>query len=261
MSSSAAVECATVFALNELNTLGLSRLQMAESTQKAKHNFAGVMCGIMDMFTSLMGNKNHAIKLDCRSLQYEYVPLHLGDYSLLLFNTNVKHSLASTEYNSRRKQCEAGVALIQTNHPEIQSLRDVKEAMLDKYVLPVDVVIDKRCRFIVQENIRLQLACVALQNNDLKTLGSYMFETHERLSKKYEVSCKELDFLVEAVKSEEAVIGARMMGGGFGGCTINLVHKDKVEAVISTVSKKYEAAMRLPFSYYAVSIENGTEIL
>jgi len=261
ISSSAALECATVFALNELNQLELSRLQMAKITQKAEHHFAGVLCGIMDMFASLMGKKNHAIKLDCLSLEYEYVPLHLGDFTFLLFNTNVKHSLASSEYNTRRKQCEAGVALIHMHHAEIKSLRYATEAMLDKYVLPENALIDKRCRFIVNENRRLLLACEALQKNDLKTLGRYMFETHEGLRNEYEVSCVELDFLVDAVKNDDAVIGARMMGGGFGGCTINLVHKENVDAVISTISKKYEAAMKLPFSYHAVNIENGTEVI
>jgi galactokinase len=261
MSSSAAVECATVFALNELNKLGINRMQMAAITQKAEHNFAGVMCGIMDMFASLMGKKEKAIKLDCRSLAYEYTPLHLGEYAIVLFNTNVKHSLASSEYNTRRKQCEAGVALIQPHHPEVKSLRDVSLQMLDKYVLPVDAITDKRCRFIVKEIVRLQSACGALQQNDLKLLGTYMFETHDGLSNDYEVSCKELDYLVDAVRNNEAVIGARMMGGGFGGCTINLIRKDAIEDTIAEVSKKYEAAMQLPFAYYPVSIENGTEIL
>jgi galactokinase len=261
MSSSAAVECATIFALNEMFNLGLTRMEMAKLTQQAEHNFSGVMCGIMDMFASLMGKENHAIQLDCRDLSYTYVPLELGDYELVLFNTNVKHSLASSEYNTRRKQCETGVAWVKEKYSTVNSLRDITETMLDELVLPKDSTIDKRCRFVVQEIQRLQDAATAMQKADLITLGKKMFATHDGLSNDYEVSCKELDFLVNAVRNNQHVLGARMMGGGFGGCTINLIHSSKVDEVVAAVGKQYEENMKLPFTVYKVHVKDGTSLI
>ncbi len=258
LSSSAAVECATVFALNELFELQLEKLNMVKIAQKAEHNFAGVMCGIMDQFASMMGKKDHCIKLDCRSLEFEYVPLKLEGYSVVLLNTNVKHSLASTAYNTRRNECAAGVEMIQKYLPEINSLRDVTEQMLDQYVLPADALIDKRSRFIIQETARLQQACDDLKKGNLTALGQKMFATHEGLSKDYEVSCKELDYLVDAVKNEPGVIGARMMGGGFGGCTINLVKHEKVDPLVEKLSIAYLSHTGLTLTAYTIGIEDGT---
>jgi len=261
LSSSAAVECATVFALNGLLQSGLSKIEMVLMAQKAEHEYAGVFCGIMDQFSSVMGNPDHVIKLDCRSLEYEFVPFKLEGIKILLLNTNVKHSLASSEYNTRRQECEQAVAWIKEHHSEVNSLRDATEAMLDAFVLPKSELIDKRSRFIVQEIERLQKGCVDLKNGDINALGKKMFATHDGLSNMYQVSCKELDFLVDFVRDNDAVIGARMMGGGFGGCTINLIHEDAIEALIKAVQPVYEAAMGLPLTYYIVSIENGTEII
>lgn len=258
LSSSAAVECATVFALNEIFSLGLSRLQMVPLAQKAEHVFAGVNCGIMDQFASMFGKKDHAIKLDCRSLEYEYVPLKLDGYKIVLFNTNIKHNLASSQYNTRRKQCEAGVELIAAHHPEVRSLRDADEAMLEKYVEPVDPLVYQRCKYVVQENIRLLSACESLRKADVKGLGARMYETHHGLSYFYEVSCKELDFLVEFVKNIPEVAGARMMGGGFGGCTINLVREEAVESLIEQISSAYLLEMHIPLSAYIASIGDGS---
>lgn len=261
LSSSAAVECATVFALNELLQTGFDRMTMIKMAQKAEHEYAGVMCGIMDQFASMMGKKDHVIKLDCRSLEYEYVPFRLEGIKLLLLNTNVKHSLASSEYNTRRKECETAVEWIKENGNDISSLRDATEAMLDQYVLPKDSLIDKRSRFVVQEIDRLLTGCRDLQHGKLKALGKKMFATHEGLSKMYGVSCKELDWLVDKVKNNDSVIGARMMGGGFGGCTINLVREEAIDALVNDLKPGYEMEMNLPLSHYVVSIENGTEII
>jgi galactokinase len=261
MSSSAAVECATVFALNELYAIGLNKLQMVTMAQQAEHNFAGVMCGIMDMFASVMGKKDHAIKLDCKTLEYEYVPFVIEGHSVVLFNTNVKHSLASSAYNTRRLECAKGVSLIQQHHAAVTSLRYATEDMLDKYVLPVDPIVDTRCRFVVQEIARLQTACIDLSNGNLQALGKKMFDTHDGLSKRYEVSCKELDFLVDQVRNNTSVIGARMMGGGFGGCTINIVKNEDIDTVIDNVGKQYEEHMKLPFTSYIMHIEDGTRII
>jgi galactokinase len=261
LSSSAAIECATTFALNELLQTNLDRITMVKMAQKAEHEYAGVMCGIMDQFASMMGKKDHVIKLDCRTLEYEYVPFKLKGLKILLLNTNVKHSLASSEYNTRRKECEQAVAWVKEHEPQVNSLRDVTETMLDKYVLPKDTLVDRRSRFVVQEINRLLRGCEDLQRGDLPALGKKMFATHEGLSKLYEVSCKELDYLVDFVKNNDAVIGARMMGGGFGGCTINIIKEEAIETLIASVKPAYETAMNLPLTYYIASIENGTEII
>jgi galactokinase len=258
LSSSAAVECATIFALNELLHTQLSKIEMVKMAQLAEHEYPGVMCGIMDQFASMMGKRDHVIKLDCRSLQYDYVPFKLDGIKILLLDTNVKHSLASSEYNTRRKECAQAVAWIQEYEPNVQSLRDVSEAMLYKYVLPKDKLIDRRARFIVQEIDRLLKACEDLQQGDILALGKKMFETHDGLSKMYDVSCDELDYLVNFVRKNNAVIGARMMGGGFGGCTINLVKEQAVESLVQEISAEYLEHSGKKLSFYVVSISDGT---
>jgi galactokinase len=261
LSSSAAVECATIFALNELFALRLDKLAMVKMAQQAEHSFAGVKVGIMDMFASMFGKKNHVIKLDCRSLEYEYVPFDLTGIKIVLFNTNVKHSLASTEYNTRREQCEQGVAWIRKYVPEVKSLRDVTMQMLEDFVLSKDKIIYKRCKYVVEEIQRLLMACEDLRRDDIKAMGERMFQTHEGLSKEYEVSCKELDFLVTRVKDHEAVLGARMMGGGFGGCTINLIKENAIAAITEEVGKIYQQQMNLPLTVYITEIQDGTGLL
>ena len=258
LSSSAAVECATIYALNHIFELGLDRLQMVPLAQKAEHVFAGVNCGIMDQFASMFGKKDHAIKLDCRSLEYEYVPLLLDGYKIVLLNTNVKHNLAASEYNTRRQQCEMGVSLIATYNPAVNNLRDVNIDMLKEFVEPVNPLVYQRCKYIVQENERLLGACEDLKRGDIKSLGKKMFQTHNGLRYFYDVSCKELDFLVEYVKNIPAVAGARMMGGGFGGCTINLVKEEAIEKLVADISSAYSEAMNLPLTAYIASIEDGT---
>ena len=261
LSSSAAVECATTFALNELLQTNFDRLEMVKMAQKAEHEYAGVMCGIMDQFASMMGKKDHVIKLDCRSLDYEYVPFKLDGIKILLLDTNVKHSLASSEYNTRRKECGQAVEWIKEHESNINSLRDVTETMLDKYVLPKNKLIDMRSRFIVQEINRLQAACEDLRRGDIDALGKKMFATHDGLSKMYGVSCVELDYLVDFVRTNKAVVGARMMGGGFGGCVINLVKETEIDKLVEAVAPAYEEKMGLQLTYHIASIENGTEIV
>ncbi len=261
LSSSAAIECAVTFALDELLRTNLERIEMVKMAQKAEHEYAGVMCGIMDQFASMMGKKDHVMRLDCRSLEYVYEPFNLDGYKILLLNTNVKHSLASSEYNTRRKECTQAVEWIKAHEPAVNSLRDVTEAMLDKYVKPKDELVYNRARFVVQEISRLLQGCEDLENGDIKALGKKMFATHDGLSKMYEVSCKELDFLVDAVRNNPDVLGARMMGGGFGGCTINLVKEESIESSVRAIQPVYESEMSLPLTYYVASIENGTEII
>ena len=258
LSSSAALECATVAALDDLFDLKIDRLQYALIAQKAEQEFAGVRVGVMDPFASVFGKKDHAIRLDCQSLEYEYVPLELGNYALLLLNTNVKHSLASSEYNTRRAQCEQGVAMIQQHEPDVKSLRDVTREMLDKYVAATDGEIYRRCSYVVEENARLLQGCEDLKRGDLPALGTKMFRTHDGLSKAYEVSCPELDFLVDAVRERPQVLGARMMGGGFGGCTINIIEKGAIDALVAELSISYRAAMGLELSHDIVPTGDGT---
>lgn len=261
LSSSAAVECATTFALNELLHTRLGRLEMVKMSQKAEHEYAGVMCGIMDQFASMMGKKDHVIKLDCRSLEFDYVPFKLDGIKILLLDTNVKHSLASSEYNTRRKECAQAVEWIREHEPKVKALRDVTEDMLDKYVLPKDQLIDKRSRFVVQEIDRLQRACEDLKRGDIQSLGKKMYHTHDGLSKMYEVSCDELDYLINFVRNNKSVIGARMMGGGFGGCTINLVKEEAIPGLIKDISAQYEKHSGKKLNAYVVSINEGTGIV
>ncbi len=261
LSSSAAVECATIFALNQLFQLNIEKIDMVKMAQKAEHTYTGVQCGIMDMYASMFGKKDFLIQLDCRTNQHKYIPLNLEGIKIVLFNTNVKHSLASSAYNERRQQCEQGVAWVSEAVPNIKSLRGVSLQMLQDYVLPKSEIIFKRCKYVVEENERLLQACEDLNNGNIHSLGKQMFETHKGLSELYEVSCKELDFLVNEVQHEESVLGARMMGGGFGGCTINLVKESAVEELTKTVSEKYKKYTGLTLTAYMAKIENGTELI
>ena len=260
LSSSAAVECATGFALDQLFSLSVPKMDIALIAQKAEQTFAGVNCGIMDQFASVFGKKDHAIMLDCRSMKHIYIPLKLDGYKLLLLNTNVKHALSDSAYNKRRAQCEQGVLWIKGHYPNVNSLRDVDLSMLEEFVKPKDEEVYNKCRYVVQEIGRLLTAAEQLENGNLKSLGKLMFETHEGLSKDYEVSCKELDFLVDAVKPLDYVLGARMMGGGFGGCTINIVKEENIPALIEDLSSKYQLQFGLKLDAYTVQTDAGTSL-
>jgi galactokinase len=261
LSSSAAFECSTAFALNEIFKLGIGKMEIVEIAQQAEHSFIGLRCGIMDMFTSVFGRKNSVIKLDCRSLEYEYKPLNLIGYKIVLFNTNIKHHLASSEYNTRREQCEHGVELIKKHYPCVKSLRDASLEMLNEYVANEDEIVYKRCKYVVEENGRLLSACEYLQAGDIRSLGRLMFESHDGLSNLYEVSCKELDYLVDAVKTNSDVLGSRMMGGGFGGCTINLVKEEAISDLQEKLSCEYKLKVGLDLSTYVAQIDGGTEAI
>ena len=261
LSSSAAVECAMTFALNTLLSTHLSRLEMVKLAQKAENEFVGVQCGIMDQFASMFGKKESVIRLDCRSLDYEYMPFDTVDFQIVLMDTGVKHSLAATAYNQRRLECEAGVGMISKHHDGINSLRDVSIAMVEKHLSGADQNVYHRCKFIVEEISRLQLACEDLLHDDMISFGQKMFATHEGLSKLYEVSCIEADVLVNAFANQPAVIGARMMGGGFGGCTINLVKRDHVAEVIEKAATIFSNSFHRSLTTYLVNIDQGTSII
>lgn len=259
LSSSAAVECAVALALSHINQLSIDRLELALISQQAEHKFAGVNCGIMDQFASVFGKKDRAMLLDCQSLNYEYIPLVLEGYKLVLFNTNVKHSLGDSAYNKRRQQCEQGVQWIKEHHPNVELLRDAHPEMLDKYVKPKDEEVYLKCSYVVEEIARVKQAVTALKNGNLEELGKLMYQTHHGLSSLYEVSCNELDFLVDSVKNLDFVLGARMMGGGFGGCTINIVKNEYVEQLIKMLQDLYVEKFNLQLGAYVVETGNGSE--
>lgn len=264
LSSSAAVECAVLFAVNELYNLSLSKMQMALMAQSAEHKFAGVHCGLMDMFASLHGQKNKAILLDCASLAFTYYPLELKDYSIVLFDTQIKHALATSEYNTRRLECEQGLKIIQEKYPSVKIFRDISLEQVEACLASNDVngsKVYQRSKYVVEEIKRVQLAVQDLAKGDMQAFGKKMFETHEGLSKLYEVSCPELDFLVESVAHNENVLGARMMGGGFGGCTINIIKKTAVEEITKVLTARYTQVMHKELSHYITSIEDGTQLV
>ncbi|MEO5783080.1 MAG: galactokinase [Ginsengibacter sp.] len=258
ISSSAAVEGGLAFGLNKIFNFGLDRKQLALLCQRAEHNFPGVNCGIMDQYANMFGKKDHVILLDTRSVEHQYFPLKLEGYEIVLINTKVHHSLASSEYNVRRRQCEEGLEILK-KEKGINSFRDIKspEELLPFKDRMSDKVYD-RCKFVVEEILRTQEAAKFLQQNNIIEFGKLMFEAHEGLSKLYEVSCKELNFLVEKAKENKNVIGARMMGGGFGGCTINIIKKESVEIFLADATTSYKNKFQIDSEIIRVGIENGT---
>jgi len=261
LSSSAALENGVAFAINHLYNLQKGRNEMAFISQKAEHEYAGVKCGIMDQFTSMNGKEHQALKLDCRSLDFEYANINLKNYSIVLCDTKVKHSLASSAYNTRREECETGVQILQKHDKNIQALRDVSISFIEKYKEEFDPIVYKRCKFVIEENNRVTKAFKALQNNELEDLGKLMYQSHLGLQHEYEVSCKELDVLFDFAYNTDAVIGARMMGGGFGGCTINLVKKEQTIQFKEEITAHYKQQTGIPLAIYTVHITNGTDII
>jgi len=257
MSSSAALESALATGLNYLFDGGLSKLDLALAAQAAEHNFAGVKCGLMDQYASIFGKTDHVIKLDCRTQQHEYFRFDFSEFMLVLCDTNVKHSLASSEYNVRRAQCENGVAIVRQKYPQVKNLRDVTADMLHEVKNNMDPVIFNRCEYVVEENIRVEKVCEALLKNDFASFGQLMYQSHEGLQHKYEVSCPELDYLVELAKKHPHVLGARMMGGGFGGCTINLIHRNAVDDFVEKMAAAYRQKTNLEMKAYRVQIGEG----
>lgn len=261
VSSSAAFECAVVFALNEMYELGLEKLDMVLLAQRAENVFVGVQCGVMDQFASMFGKKDHVIKLNCTTLQYEYIPFKIGALKTVLFDTKVKHSLAASAYNTRRQECEAGVAMIQKKFPGVKNLSEASINMLEESLGTEHSIIANRCRYVIEENARIYNGCKDLEKNDLVTFGKRMYQTHEGLSKLYEVSCKELDFIVGACKLYPAVIGARMMGGGFGGCVIALVEENAIAHITEEMGAAYVKQFSINMGMFEVAIGNGTELI
>jgi galactokinase len=259
LSSSAALECGFLYGLNELFHLNIKPVDIALMGQSAEH-WVGINCGIMDQFASVMGKENQVIKIDCRTLEYEYHKADFSGYSLVLFDSNVKHSLFSSAYNQRRQECEEGLAILTAHFPEVTSFRDCTEAQILSSKDKMTEAVFKRSYFAIKEIKRVTLACEALDRGDILTLGQLLFDTHEGLSKEYEVSCAELDMIVDTLKKEPAVVGSRVMGGGFGGCTINLIKKGEEEAIRTKLAQLYQATFGIELKTYEVTISNGTSI-
>jgi galactokinase len=257
MSSSAALESCFGFALNDMYNLGFTRMEIALMGQATEHNYVGIKCGIMDQFASCHGKEGYLMRLDCRSLEFEYVPFNPKGYKVVLINTCVEHNLAAGgEYNKRRASCERVVAEIAKTHPEVKLLRDASTDMLkavkDK-VNPVDYI---RAEFVIGEVQRLLDACAAMEKDDYETVGKKMYETHEGLSRQYSVSCPELDYLNEMAKGC-GVTGSRVMGGGFGGCTINLVKEELYEPFLKKTLAAYKNEYGIDAKVYDVVIKDG----
>ena len=256
LSSSAALENSIVFGLNELFQLGLTKKEMIFISQSAEHNYVGVKCGIMDQYASMFGRENYLMLLDCRTIEAKSIYIDFKDYELVLINTNVKHSLSDSAYNDRRSVCEKMAELI-----NVKALRDASEEDLLKVKNQVSKEDYYKALFVIKEIKRTQNAARALTNNDILKLGELIYDSHHGLQHQYKVSCEELDFLVDRAKENKSVVGARMMGGGFGGCTINVVEKEVIEEFIAEISNQYKEKFNKACSVYKVTLSNGTHLV
>ncbi len=260
LSSSAAMEVAFALALLTLNGLEMDKTQLALLCQKAENQFVGVNCGIMDQFISVMGKKNHALFLDCRSLDFELVRLNFDGIRIVVCNTKVKRELASSEYNKRRAECERGVEVLKRWLPNITALRDISIEDFRKYEEHLPKLTQKRCGYVIKENERVFASVEALKAGDLMRFGELMEASHLGLRDEYEVSSGELNAMVEIALNVEGVVGARMTGAGFGGCTVNLVKDDAIEEFTSTVKSEYPKRTGIQPDIYVCSVENGASV-
>jgi galactokinase len=256
MSSSAALENSVVFGLNEIFELGLSKNEMILISQKAEHHYVGVKCGIMDQYASMFGIKNNALLLDCRTITSTAFEIDFKEYELILINTNVKHSLSDSAYNDRRSVCESIADML-----HVKALRDATVSDLESLKEKVTPENYQKALYVIQENERVIKASTAIREGDLNSLGKLMFESHDGLQHQYKVSCEELDFLVDQAKLYPNILGARMMGGGFGGCTINLIANEAIPEFIAQVSEAYKKTFNKDCSVYPVKLSNGTGLI
>lgn len=261
LSSSAALECGLAFGLNELFNLGLNQWDLVHIGQDAEHHYVGTQCGIMDQFASVMGKKGHCMLLDCKTLEFEYVPAEFGAYKLLLLNSNVTHSLASSGYNIRREESAAALALLSDFHKTSRSYRSLSEVQIEEARRTLSANQYKRARFVVEEISRVRKAVNALRENKFEDFGALLFQSHEGLSKDYEVSCPENDFLVKLANAESGVLGARQVGGGFGGCTLNLIHETAVPGFIEIARRAYKKEFDRSLYWFEATPAAGTRLL
>jgi galactokinase len=256
LSSSASLEISTAFALLSASSLELPPLEVVNICQRAEHEYAGTRCGVMDQFVAMFGRSGQALLLDCRSLKHRLLPIPT-DLRLAICNTMVKHDLAAGEYNRRRADCESGMRILRLHLPHLLALRDVTLADLERYRNELPELVYRRCRHVIRENRRVVDASDALQAGDLDRFGQFMYESHNSLRHDYEVSCGELDLLVELASACEGVYGARMTGGGFGGCTVNLVRSDAVDRFRNQIKEEYLKATGKAPDLYVCSAAEG----
>jgi galactokinase len=261
LSSSAALECGLAKGLNALFQLGLSDQEIIEIGMKAEHFYVGTKCGVMDQFAVVMGKKDHFIQLNCQDLSYQLIKAELAPYQLVLLNSNVSHDLATSAYNDRRAACEFALNIIQKTYPHYRYLAEIDETTLAEFQGDLPPIVYQRAQFVVKEQERTKKAVKALQDKDFEALGALLYQTHQGLSQEYEVSCEEVDFLVESTKDLPEVLGSRIMGGGFGGCSLNLVHQDAVESFIEVMQDRYFNQFQKELLPIPVIIEDGVKIL
>lgn len=256
MSSSAALESTYAFALNDMFSLQIEKFSLALIGQATEHNYCGVKCGIMDQFASVFGKAGNLMRLNCATMEYEYFPFNPKGYKLVLLDTCVKHELASSAYNKRRESCERVCQTIQNKHSEVKFLSDADFSMLEEVKNEISMEDYLRAKYVIGEKQRVLTVCDALGKDDYETVGQQMYGTHYGMSKEYEVSCEELDFLNDVAK-ECGVTGSRVMGGGFGGCTINLVKEDLYSGFIATAKEKFKTKYSYEPKVYDVVISDG----
>lgn len=258
VSSSAALEGGFSFVLNQLFEGGLSRVELARLSQRSSNTFVGVPTGIMDQFSSLMGKENQLVRIDCKTLDYAYFPFHSDKYTLVLLNSKVSHSLAESAYGTRVEECRKGLSILKRFYPQVSSFREVYQDMLLSCKNDLGPIKFKRCDYVVKESQRVLEACDYLESGKFEELGRLMYASHAGLRDDYEVSCEEIDFLVDFATQRSEVAGARIMGGGFGGCTINLVEKHHLELFKSRVSKAYMDQYGIQLDIIPVHLSDGT---
>lgn len=260
LSSSAALESTFAFAIEDINENGFDRFELARIGQSTEHNYCGVKCGIMDQFASCFGKAGSLIRLNCKTMEYKYFPFEPKGYRLVLIDSCVKHELASSAYNKRRESCERAAAAIRANHPEVEFLSDAKRVWLDEVRDRISEEDFIRAEYVIGEVQRVLDVCDALERGDYETVGEMMYQTHFGLSKLYEVSCEELDFLNKLARKCE-VTGSRVMGGGFGGCTINLVKDELAEEFIAAATEQFTEKFGHAPKVYNVVISDGARKL
>jgi galactokinase len=260
LSSSAAIEVATAFFLAQLNDIAMAGEAMAELCQRAENRFVGMNCGIMDQFISRLGKQGHALYLDCRSLEYQLVPFDLSGYVVVMCNSNVKRQLVDSAYNERRAQCEEGVRILKQQMENIVALRDVTSGDLEEYRSLLSQLVYQRCKHVITENERTTLAVSVLQAGDIGRFGELLNASHTSLQQDYEVSCAELDTLVEIARSIEGTVGSRMTGAGFGGCTVSLVKEEAVEPFTAAILEEYAKRTGITADVYVSKAEDGARV-
>jgi galactokinase len=261
LSSSAALEVSTAVIAQKLLGFSIAKPELAKLCQKAENKFVGMNCGIMDQFISMMGKQDQALFLDCRSLEYQHIPLELKDNRILICQSGVKHALVDSEYNKRRQECEQGVKILAKANPEIQALRDAELGQLEANKAAMDPVVYRRCKHVITEDDRVLESVAVLKRGDLKTFGQLMNASHDSLRDDYEISCPEIDLLVELARQVKGVLGSRITGGGFGGCTVSMVAASSVAEFKEHIIENYQAKTGITPQIYISKAASGAQIL